>query len=354
MQWEADTAPLRPGEEINTAALSDYLRGRVEGADSGVSLEQFPGGHSNLTYLVRAGDREYVLRRAPLGPVPPKAHDMAREYRLLARVHPLFPAAPNVYLLCEDAAVIGSAFFLMERRRGLIFRDRMPAALEREADLGARVSRAFLDCLIDLHAIDIERHGLAALGKAQGFMERQVCGWSERWNRAKTEDLPEMDTVMRWLGEALPVSGPATLVHNDYKLDNVMLNASDPGRIEAVLDWEMATVGDPLADLGLTLCYWTLGSASAGERASVSTGPGWYTRDGIVASYGEKTGRDVSGIRYYEVLGVFKLAVILQQIYFRYARGQTRDQRFRGFDRRVRGLVDTAVGLARNATKNAG
>ncbi|MDQ6705804.1 MAG: phosphotransferase family protein, partial [Acidobacteriota bacterium] len=153
MHPETDTAPLRPGEEVDAGALSTYLRGRVEGADAGVSLAQFPGGHSNLTYLVRAGNREYVLRRAPLGPVPPKAHDMAREYRLLAQVHPLFPAAPNVYLLCEDAAVIGSAFFLMERRRGLILRDRAP-------DLGPRVSRAFLDCLVDLHAIDIERHGL--------------------------------------------------------------------------------------------------------------------------------------------------------------------------------------------------
>lgn len=349
MHPDADTAPLRQGEGLDAGALSEYLRGRVEGADAGISLEQFPGGHSNLTYLVRAGNREYVLRRAPLGPVPPKAHDMAREYRLLAKVHPLFPAAPGVYLLCEDAAVIGSAFFLMERRRGLILRDRVPATLALAPDLGARVSRAFLECLVALHAIDIEPHGLTALGKPQGFIERQVRGWSERWNRAKTEDLPEMNEVMRWLATALPASGPSTLVHNDYKLDNVMLNSSDPGRIEAVLDWEMATVGDPLADLGLTLCYWTLGSASAGERASLSSGPGWYTRDELVAGYGEKTGRDVSGIRYYEVLGVFKLAVILQQIYFRYARGQTHDERFRGFDGRVRGLVNAAAELARSA-----
>ncbi|MDQ6706620.1 MAG: phosphotransferase family protein, partial [Acidobacteriota bacterium] len=200
-----------------------------------------------------------------------------------------------------------------------------------------------------LHAIDIERHGLTALGKPHGFIERQVRGWSERWHGAKTEELPEMDEVMRWLESAIPASGAATLVHNDYKLDNVMLNASDPGRIEAVLDWEMATVGDPLADLGLTLCYWRLGSASSGERASVSSGPGWYSRDELVAAYGEKTGRDVSGIRYYEVLGVFKLAVILQQIYFRYARGQTHDERFKGFDRRVRGLVAAAAELARGA-----
>ncbi len=345
MDLERDSAPLRPGEELDQVALGDYLRGRIDGAECGVQLEQFPGGHSNLTYLVHAGTFEYVLRRAPLGPVAPKAHDMAREYRLLAKVHPLFPAAPDVYLLCEDCSVIGSVFFLMQRRRGIILRDRVPDALQAEPDLGVRVSPAFLDCLVDLHAIDIERHGLAALGRPEGFIERQVAGWSDRWNRSKTEELPEMADVMRWLADSIPESGPATLVHNDYKLDNVMLDAANPGRVEAVLDWEMATVGDPLADLGLTLCYWTLGSASAGERAGISADAGWYTRDELVERYGERTGRDVSRIRYYEVLGVFKLAVILQQIYYRYVRGQTRDDRFRTFGDRVRRLAETAAGL---------
>ena len=345
MDLERESAPLRPGEELDALALAAYLRGKIEGAEDGVTLEQFPGGHSNLTYLVRAGTFEYVLRRAPLGPVAPKAHDMAREYRLLAKVHPLFSAAPNVYLLCEDASVIGSVFFLMERRRGVILRDRVPAALQAEPDFGARVSSAFVDCLVDLHAIDIERHGLTALGRPDGFIARQVTGWSDRWNRSKTEELPEMEAVMRWLADSIPESGPATLVHNDFKLDNVMLDPADPGRVEAVLDWEMATVGDPLADLGLTLCYWTLGSASAGERASISAGAGWFSRDELVERYAARTGRDVSRVRYYEVLGVFKLAVILRQIYFRYVRGQTRDERFRNFGERVRGLVKTAAGL---------
>ncbi len=345
MDLERDSAPLRPGEELDALALAAYLRGKIEGAEHGVTLEQFPGGHSNLTYLVRAGAFEYVLRRAPLGPVAPKAHDMAREYRLLAKVHPLFPAAPNVFLLCEDTAVVGSVFFLMERRRGIILRDRVPDALQAEPDFGARVSRAFLDCLVDLHAVDIERHDLITLGRPDGFISRQVTGWSDRWNRSKTEELPEMADVMRWLADSIPESGPATLVHNDFKLDNVMLVAADPGRVEAVLDWEMATVGDPLADLGLTLCYWTLGSASAGERASISAGAGWFSRDELVERYAARTGRDVSRVRYYEVLGVFKLAVILQQIYFRYVRGQTRDDRFRSFGERVRGLVKTAAKL---------
>ena len=345
MDRERDSAPLRPGEELDAVALAAYLRGKIEGAENDVTLEQFPGGHSNLTYLVHAGAFEYVLRRAPLGPVVPKAHDMAREYRLLAKVHPLFRAAPNVYLLCEDTSVVGSVFFLMERRRGVVLRDRVPDELQAEPDFGARVSRAFLDCLVDLHAIDIERHELTVLGRPEGFISHQVSGWSDRWNRSKTEELHEMVEVMRWLAGTIPESGPPTLVHNDYKLDNIMLDAADPGRIEAVLDWEMATVGDPLADLGLTLCYWTLGSASAGERAGISAGAGWFSRDELVGRYAARTGRDVSQVRYYEVLGVFKLAVILQQIYFRYVRGQTRDERFRTFGERVRGLVKTAAGL---------
>jgi aminoglycoside phosphotransferase (APT) family kinase protein len=192
--------------------------------------------------------------------------------------------------------------------------------------------------MIAMHAIDIERCGLAALGKPEGFLERQVRGWTERWRRAETEPLPEMDRIIGWLGDEMPVSGPATIVHNDYKLDNVMLNVDDPGKIEAVLDWEMTTVGDPLADLGLTLCYWSLGSSS-GRNDS----PGWHTREQLISRYRAATGRDVSRIRYYEVLGVFKLAVILQQIYYRYVKGQTHDERFRAFDARVKSLVETAA-----------
>ncbi len=332
MPNHSDTAPVRPGEELDTGALGRYLN------QGDVVVEQFPGGHSNLTYLVRAGGEEYVLRRAPMGPVPPKAHDMAREYRMLESVHPHFHAAPQVHLLCEDPAVIGSPFFLMERRKGIILRETDSRIYD--AEFTARVSQAFLDGLIALHAIDIERTGLRSLGKPEGFLARQVHGWTERWRRAETENIAEMDRVMVWLAASIPASGRATIVHNDYKLDNIMLNADNPGKLEAVLDWEMTTVGDPLADLGLTLCYWTLGSSS-GRNDS----PGWYSREQLLARYAAGTGRDVAGIAYYEVLGVFKLAVILQQIYFRFVKGQTRDERFRGFDSRVKGLIETASAL---------
>ncbi|HEV1992869.1 MAG TPA: phosphotransferase family protein [Candidatus Acidoferrum sp.] len=344
-----DTAPVRPGEELNLSALSDYLRGRIEGAERGISVEQFTSGHSNLTYLLRVGDREYVLRRGPLGLVAPKAHDMSREYRVLQAIHPHFREAPDVNLLCEDPAVLGAVFFLMERRKGTILRDDIPADISVVPNYAGVISEAVIQCMARLHAIDIVKAGLIALGKPEGFLERQVHGWADRWNRAQTEEIPQMDEVVRWLVHRLPPSPAPTMVHNDYKLDNVMLLAGSPGTIEAVLDWEMTTVGDPLADLGLTLCYWSWASApSLRARAlpAVTSQPGWYTRNRFVARYAELTGRDLTHIGYYEVLGIFKLAVILQQIYYRFRRGQTQDQRFCNFGDRVRGLIELAASLA--------
>lgn len=344
----SDATAVRPGEELSLAELSDYLRGKIEGADRGVVVRQFPNGHSNLTYLLQIGGRDYVLRRGPMGPVAPKAHDMAREFRVLHAVHPHFPEAPEVYHLCEEPSVIGAVFFLMERRHGVILRDKMPPELAAIADAPRLISEAVVDCMVRLHAVDVASTGLIALGKPEGFLERQVQGWAERWNRAKTEELPAMDRVIEWLTRRIPPSPAPTLVHNDYKLDNMMLRAG-LDRVEAVLDWEMTTIGDPLADLGLTLCYWSLASAPELRAMGVpapSAQPGWYTRDQFVARYAERTGRDLTQIGYHEVLGVFKLAVILQQIYFRFYRGQTQDARFRNFGDRVKGLAALADSLA--------
>ena len=340
----SDTAAVRAGEELALGALTDYLRDKIDGG-ANLTIEQFPGGHSNLTYLLRTPVREYVLRRGPLGPVAPKAHDMAREFMVLKAVHPLFRAAPQVYHLCEDTSVIGAVFFLMERRHGIVVRGHIPAELAALPDYPARVSRGFMDCLVELHAVDIEKHGLVSLGKPAGFLERQVRGWFDRWNRAKTEEIALMDRLIQWLTDRLPVSPAPTLVHNDFKLDNLMLDANDPGRIEAVLDWEMATVGDPLVDLGLILCYWSQPSDPGGTKPSLTSEPGWFTRDELIEYYGAKTGRDLSLINYYEVFALFKLAVVLQQIYVRFHRGQTQDERFRHFDKRVHNLIRQAVSL---------
>jgi aminoglycoside phosphotransferase (APT) family kinase protein len=343
-----DTAPVRPGEELDANVLAAYLNTRLADGAPVIQVEQFRNGHSNLVYLVRRAGREYVLRRPPMGPVAPKAHDMAREYRVLRAVHPYFCEAPDVFLLCEDVSVIGCPFFLMERRRGIVIRDSVPPELAALPDYPRLVSEAFIDCLVRLHSIDIAQGELPSLGRPEGFVERQVRGWTERWARAKTEDLPEMDRTAQWLAERWPRSEGATLVHNDYKLDNVMLQPSGD-HVQAVLDWEMATIGDPLADLGMTLCYWTW-AITAGENAlpatpAITALPGWYTRDRFLERYAQRTGRDLSRIGYYEVLGVFKLAVILQQIFYRYHCGQTKDERFRHFDRRVRALAKVAASL---------
>src|SRR5579872_2265893 len=242
MAARSETIAMRAGESIATDRLAEYLRGRLEGAEQGVELAQFPNGHSNLTYLLRAAGREYVLRRPPLGPVAPKAHDMVREYHVLRAVHPHFPEAPEAFVMCEDPAVIGAPFFVMERRRGVVLREGIPPSLGAIPEHPQRISEAFLDALVRLHAIDISRPELSALGRPEGYVERQVRGWSERWERAKTEEVPEMEEVIRWLAARIPAALPPALIHNDYKLDNVMLSADSPGSVEAVLDWEMATV----------------------------------------------------------------------------------------------------------------
>ncbi len=263
---------------------------------------------------------------------------------MLHAVHPHFREAPEVFLLCEDPSVIGSAFFLMDRRRGIVIRESAPPGLDPRL-----VSEAFVECLVRLHSIDVWQPGLSSLGKPEGFVGRQVKGWAERWNRARTEELPEMDRVVRWLQARVPPSLATTLVHNDYKLDNVIMRCTGDG-VEAVLDWEMATIGDPLADLGLSMCYWTWVNVAAEGQSSplsyrLTAQPGWYTRDEFLHRYALRTGHDVEHIGYHEILGIFKLAVILQQIYYRFRRGQTQDERFRSFDRRVRELVKLAAAL---------
>ena len=291
------------------------------------------------------GAREFVLRRPPFGPVPPRAHDMAREYRVLAAVHPHFPLAPKPYLLCEDTSIIGSVFYVMERRRGIVIRTEEPAGFTEE--LRRRISGSTIDTLADLHAIDVTAHGLDTLGKPAGFVARQIKGWTERWHGAKTSDVADMEWLATWLGERIPADPPRpALVHGDYKLDNVMLDFDDPSRLIGVFDWEMSALGDPLVDLGIILCYWV--HAVTGDPAipSVTKLPGWFTRDEIIARYTSRSGADVSNLTVYEVFALFKLAVVIQQIYARFVKGQTDDPRFSALGARVADLARIARGLA--------
>jgi aminoglycoside phosphotransferase (APT) family kinase protein len=355
---ETDARDVRPGEQLDWARLGAWLRERlpacgVPGLDVSVepAVAQFPGGHSNLTYLVRFGDAEIVVRRPPFGPVPPTAHDMAREFRWLSAMHRVFPLAPRPYLLCEDLDVVGSVFYAMERRRGLVVRTEEPPALA-NLDARRRLSEAMIDTLADLHAIDVSAPGLSTLGKPAGFVERQVRGWSERWHRSKTTPLPEMDALAIWLRDHLP-GDPATpsVVHGDFKLDNVMLNPDDVGRIVAVFDWEMSALGDPLVDLGILLTYWSPTAPPEQHDAltTITDRPGFFTRQEILDRYAARSGRDLSGIRYHEIFAVFKIAVVIQQIFYRYAQGQTSDRRFVTFDTRVAYLARHAARLAEHS-----
>lgn len=358
MFHSSDTKPVRASEQLDWAALAEYVREKLSAVlgeefnDAPPVFEQFPGGHSNLTYLLRFGSQEFVMRRPPFGPVPPKAHDMAREYRILEAVHPVYPLAPRPFALCEDASVIGSVFYVMERRRGLVVRTEEPPELVERPDERRRASLALVDALAELHAVDIAAHGLDALGKPAGFVGRQVRGWSERWHNAQTTELPEMDALAAWLSERLPPDPQRpTLVHGDFKLDNVMLDARDVGRVVGVFDWEMSAVGDPLVDLGILLCYW-VHTSTASERdsvASVTHREGWFTRAEILERYGAQTKFDLTKIAFYEVFAVFKLAVVLQQIFYRYHRGQTDDPRFANLDSRVMWLARIGATLAEKA-----
>jgi aminoglycoside phosphotransferase (APT) family kinase protein len=351
-----DAKPVRPTEQLDWARLAPYLRERlpacgIAGLDPSREMEvaQFPGGHSNLTYLLRFGDAELVLRRPPFGPVAPTAHDVAREYRWLAAVHPLFPRAPRPYVLCDDLSVIESVFYVMERRHGLVVRHDEPPALAGNRGARRRVSEALVDALADLHAIDIVANGLTGLGKPAGFVERQVRGWTERWHRSKTAEVPEMEALAEWLRGRLPPDPPEpAIVHGDFKLDNVMLDPGDLSRIVAVFDWEMSALGDPLVDVGLLLAYWTRTTppVQRDALASVTDRPGWFTRDEIVERYAARTGRDVSALRFYETFAIFKIAVVIQQIFYRFVRGQTDDPRFAGLGDRVTYLAREAADLA--------
>lgn len=341
----SDVAPVRPDEQLDAAIVAAYLRGKLPESERPLEILQFPGGHANLTYLLRFGDREYVLRRPPLGPVAPRSHDMVREYRALAALGPYYPPAPRVFALCEDPAVLGAPFFVMERRHGIVIRRTMPPEIPDDPAVRRRIGEAAIDALADLHAVPVAGTPVAALGKPEGFVQRQIRGWAERWQRAKTDELPTMDDLATWLAARIPPALDATVVHNDFKLDNMMLDRADPGRVVAVLDWDMTTLGDPRIDVGTLLGYWPEASDPP-ERLAIAMQPtyleGFPTRAEVVARYAARSGRNLEAIRFFETFALFKLAVVLQQIYVRFVRGQTKDERFAVMGESVRRLAEIA------------
>lgn len=345
MKEQDDVIEVRADERLDETRLADYLRDRLPQSDNNLTIRQFGGGAANLTYLLDYGTHEYVLRRPPLGPVAASAHDMAREYRVLSVLHQAFPYAPRAFLFCDDESVIGAPFFVMERRHGIVVRRKMPEAFAGEADAPRRMSEALVDALAAFHAVDYEALGLGKLGKPAGFIDRQIEGWSRRWQASKTTDLPDMDAIYAWLKANQPANTQVSLVHNDYKLDNVMLAAGDPGQVVAIFDWDMCTLGDPLADLGALLTYWTEPTDPPYLQATAMMPlgePGFLSRDELVARYAAKSGRAVGDIDFYHALGLFRLTVIIAQIYIRYARGQTQDPRFAAMEFMIPALARRA------------
>jgi len=341
------TAPVRAGEELDLARLGDFLRERLPEFAAALEVEQFPSGHSNLTYLVRSGTGELVLRRPPFGTKVKSAHDMGREYRVLSRLSKVYPKAPRPLLYCEDPAVVGAPFYLMERLRGIVIRKDLPPELAAAPETLRRLSESFIENLALLHGLEVRSCGLDDLGKPEGYVARQIEGWTRRWQDAQTEAVPGIDQLAAWLaGHAPPESG-ASLIHNDYKLDNLLLDPEDPTRIVGVLDWEMATLGDPLMDFGTTLSYWV----EPGDppeflalRFAPTARPGFLSRAQLVEHYARASGRDLSNVLYYYVYGLFKVAVVVQQIYYRWVHGLTRDERFSI-------LGETAKALGRQAAE---
>jgi aminoglycoside phosphotransferase (APT) family kinase protein len=337
---------VRPGEELPVASLETYLAERLPDATGPLTVEQFPYGYSNLTYLLRMGGEEFVLRRPPFGNQVKSAHDMGREFRVLSKLSAVFPPAPRPYFYCDDTSVIGAPFYVMERRRGIVLRRADNPGRTLDPPTARGLSESLIDNLALLHALDYKAAGLADLGKPAGYVARQVTGWITRYTNAQTEPLSGMDRIAQWLTDHQPTESDAALVHNDYKYDNLVLAPDDLKRVVAVLDWEMATVGDPLMDLGTTLGYWVQPGDPEPMHANAvgpTAAPGSLTRRELVARYADKTGRDVSGILFYYCFGVYKIAVIIQQIYARYVRGHTRDARFGRLNERVAALCQTAL-----------
>lgn len=323
------TQPVRPDEALNLEALQTYLDGQTPYVGRILEIAQFPGGFSNLTYCLKTASKEYVLRRPPFGANIKGGHDMGREFRVLSLLRPHYAKIPQPIVFCEDETVLGAPFYIMERIRGVILRPVNAPGLNLPAEVLRQVSEALVDNLVELHAFDIETTGLIQLGKPDGYVQRQVEGWIQRYYHAETDKIEQMDVVVDWLSENQPESQGATLLHNDYKYDNVILNLEHLPEILGVLDWEMATVGDPLMDLGATLAYWV---EATDEKTlwqfNITWLPGNLSRREVIERYAIKSGRDLSKILFYYIFGLFKNAVIVQQIYARWKKGHTQDERF--------------------------
>lgn len=343
-----DTITVRKGEELNNEALLKFIQINVGDAPTGdLEIEQFSVGQSNLTYLLRIGGWEAVLRRPPHGPVAKKAHDMQREYTILSNIHPLFPTVPKPYIFSNDHSIIGSPFFIMERRKGIVLDKDFPINVPYNRAIGRKISEIMVDKIVELHRVDYTKTELLNISRPNGFMERQIAGWIKRYENAKTEEIFGVEELTKWLHTNIPVSPDPTIIHYDYKLNNAMFS-DDFSEMTGLFDWEMTTIGDPLADVGVALSYWVEDGDSEElkntlGKQSITTKDGFFTREEFLENYANKSGRDISTIHFYLTFAYFKLAVIAQQIYLRYFKGQTNDERFSTMNLSVANLIQYAL-----------
>ncbi|NLW92905.1 MAG: phosphotransferase family protein [Syntrophomonadaceae bacterium] len=338
---------IRSGEELDEKKVLEFLKERVPGLDGDIVIKQFPSGFSNLTYSVKVGEREMVLRRPPFGKKAKTAHDMGREYKILSALKPVFPYCPQPLVYTEDEAVMGCTFYVMERIPGIILRKDLPRGMELNPQEARTLSENLIKVQYKLHSVDYVKAGLADFGKPEGYVKRQVEGWSGRYRDARTPDAPDFEKVMQWLHDKMPgESGIVGIIHNDFKFDNAVLDPSNPTEIIGILDWEMATLGDPLMDLGSSLGYWIEKddpSFMQAIRQMPTNLDGMLTRKEQFALYGELMGIKTDNFDFYYCFGLFRLAVIAQQIYYRFFHGQTKDERFRMLMVPIKALEATAL-----------
>jgi aminoglycoside phosphotransferase (APT) family kinase protein len=351
----ADIAPelaaVRPGEDLDWPRLDAWLRPRLAealpDATGPLSVLQFPNGSANLTYLLRLGGHELVLRRPPMGELAPGAHDMKREFKVLSRLWRHFDRAPRAYVFCDDHAILGADFFVMERRRGEVVRTAIPEAMRHHPDVGRRIALALVDAMADLHMLDPAASGLADLGKPEGFVDRQLSGWAKRWELSRFDDSPrEMEAIHARLLQDVPRPGRASIVHNDLKLDNCQFDPANPDRVSAIFDWDMTTLGDPLIDLGTLLNYWPDPADPPHARRFNNTavaGLGLPPRGELVARYAARTGADVATVRWWEAFALWKTVVVVQQLHRRWVRGESTDPRMATVADRIPSLIAAAT-----------
>lgn len=327
-----DTAKeIRTGEELDWQKLEEYLRAVLPEVKGEMSIAQFHGGHANLTYLLTFGSQEFVVRRPPFGKVAPGAHDMKREYKVLSKLYQHYPKAPRAFHLCEDESIIGARFVVLERRSGVVVRTKVIPEFQPFENVEERLVTAMTKAMAELHLVDHEAADLATLGRPEGFVERQLSGWAQRWELSKSAENEHMDAVLKQLQAAIPKAQRVSIIHNDIKLDNCQFQADNPDEVSSIFDWDMCTLGDPLIDLGTTLSYYPDQKKKQLENLPVQLHGNFPPKEFVIEQYQTYSGLSIENISWYEAFAYWKGAIVAQQLFRRYLNGATKDPRMAGF-----------------------